>query len=869
MRVSEKIDKEKLQITSDTNNIPKLSTLNPTMTTENSLLSRKELLEKCKELKLSKYSSKNKLQLCEILSHHNATAQISVKCSDNYTVTGDNIVTENTENGRFINNERGIEYIDLFCGIGGFHQAMKRIHKNSKCVFASDIDEKCRNTYENNYQIKPHGDITKVEISDIPNFDVICGGFPCFIEGTQVLTYKGYKPIEDVTLNDKLLTHMGKFQTILNLQRKNYNGDLYELKIKYHSDIIVCTEEHPFYVREKSIIRENNKNTSEYSEPRWKPAKELTQNDFVGMVININESIPEFSFNEIINQHKTNKVAIKLNKKEYWFMMGYYVSDGWIEETTKKDGRCMHKIRFSINNRDEKEVFDIINDIIPITDEHCDSGINQKCKKFGCSDYTWYYIFKMFGKYAHGKLIPEWVQDAPKEFIQEFINGYIKADGSINSKGCISLTTVSYDLAHGLQRLYLKLGFICSSNKFIRPSSTVIEGRTVNQRDTYQVQVFLTKQRNSSSFIEGNYAWFAPFKISKRHVVGMPVYNFEVENDNSYIVENVVVHNCQSFSNSGKKKGFEDKRGQLFENILSIAIIRKPSFMFLENVKHIKKIDDGKVFEHIITRINETGYTVITTELSPHQLGVPQQRERIVFVCIRNDIYDKNIIIELSPPENLPINIDKIFETDKTHTEKYKISIDEEKILTTWDKMIQIFEDGEILSPTILCNEFNTIYTEEELNNLPSWKKDYIVKNRPIYNKYKKEWDKWYEEHREIITKREIYGKLEWQTGKKKANDSIFNHFIQLRQSGIRVKKSGYFPTLVAIVQTPIYAKERRFITPRECARLQSFPDDFILHTNDHVAYKQFGNAVNVDVVHFVIFNTLKSYNLIPLQKPY
>jgi LAGLIDADG-like domain len=84
---------------------------------------------------------------------------------------------------------------------------------------------------------------------------------------------------------------------------------------------------------------------------------------------------------------------------------------------------------------------------------------------------------KMFGKYAHGKLIPEWVQDAPKEFIQEFINGYIKADGSINSNGRITLTTVSYDLAFGLQRLYLKLGFICSTNRFTRPL-TIIEGRT-------------------------------------------------------------------------------------------------------------------------------------------------------------------------------------------------------------------------------------------------------------------------------------------------------------------------------------------------------------------------------------------------------
>ena len=78
-----------------------------------------------------------------------------------------------------------------------------------------------------------------------------------------------------------------------------------------------------------------------------------------------------------------------------------------------------------------------------------------------------------------------------------------------------------------------------------------------------------------------------------------------------------------------------------------------------------------------------------------------------------------------------------------------------------------------------------------------------------------------------ILKKREIYGKLEWQTGPITVNDSIFNHFIQIRQSGIRVKKGKYFPTLVAISQIPIYGKEKRYITPRECARLQSFPETF------------------------------------------
>jgi len=70
-----------------------------------------------------------------------------------------------------------LKFIDLFCGIGGFHQALSNI--GCKCVFACDIDEKCRKTYHKNYKLKPKKDITEINIDEIPVFDILCAGFPC------------------------------------------------------------------------------------------------------------------------------------------------------------------------------------------------------------------------------------------------------------------------------------------------------------------------------------------------------------------------------------------------------------------------------------------------------------------------------------------------------------------------------------------------------------------------------------------------------------------------------------------------------------------------------------------------------------------
>ena len=318
---------------------------------------------------------------------------------------------------------------------------------------------------------------------------------------------------------------------------------------------------------------------------------------------------------------------------------------------------------------------------------------------------------------------------------------------------------------------------------------------------------------------------------------------------------------CQPFCNGGKKKTFEDKRGLLFDEIMRIVKEKQPRFLFLENVKHILKVSEGKVLAYIEQQIDEHGYVLQRFQMSPHDYDVPQQRERIYFVCVRKDIYNE-MPIQLINKDTSVLTVSDILEDRNSIDNKYYLQGDILNVLEAWDEFIKHVDVGETLSPTILIHDAFKSYTEEQFNGLAAWRKDYMIKNRRILEKYKDFIGPWYTKHKELLSKREIYGKLEWQVGKVKENDSIFNYFMQLRQSGIRVKKEKYFPTLVAISQIPIYGREKRYITPRECARLQSFPDTYRIAPNDKVSYKQFGNSVNVKNVKTVIESTLNHYDL-------
>jgi DNA (cytosine-5)-methyltransferase 1 len=150
---------------------------------------------------------------------------------------------------------------------------------------------------------------------------------------------------------------------------------------------------------------------------------------------------------------------------------------------------------------------------------------------------------------------------------------------------------------------------------------------------------------------------------------------------------------CQAFSNGGKKLCFEDDRGLLFDEIVRIARVKKPKFMFLENVKHILKVSNGKVIDYIKQKIASIGYTLQLFQISPHNYGIPQQRERVYFVCVRNDIYNGNDIV--LPTYSGKLEFTKFLDKKEGIDPKYFIKDDTLKVLEAWDEMIKHFEVGE------------------------------------------------------------------------------------------------------------------------------------------------------------------------------
>ncbi|MDE2771101.1 MAG: DNA (cytosine-5-)-methyltransferase [Bacteroidota bacterium] len=340
---------------------------------------------------------------------------------------------------------------------------------------------------------------------------------------------------------------------------------------------------------------------------------------------------------------------------------------------------------------------------------------------------------------------------------------------------------------------------------------------------------------------------------------------------------------CQPFSKAGDQKGLKCPQwGDLFSYVVRILEAKGPRYFIIENVPNLVRHNNGKTWDTICDQLR-VDYNISFEKLSPHMFGIPQKRERTFIVGDRQGLKgfrwpltDKmpdlsiRTVLDDSPKDALVLNKDHI------------------NYLETWQEFISAFPpDEDFPSFPIWAMEFGANYPVDGLtpyrrgytklgafrgafgqplknlspgnvaealpgyartkrDTFPRWKINFIQKNRAFYTRYQELIDGWLNKVRVFPPS---FQKLEWNC--KDSERNIWKHLLQFRASGIRVRRTETAPSLIAMTtsQVPIIAWQKRYMTPRECSRLQSMGMLPNLPDSKGSAYRAFGNAVNVDVV--------------------
>lgn len=256
---------------------------------------------------------------------------------------------------------------------------------------------------------------------------------------------------------------------------------------------------------------------------------------------------------------------------------------------------------------------------------------------------------------------------------------------------------------------------------------------------------------------------------------------------------------CQSWSEAGNLKGIKDQRGQLFYEYIRILKEKQPKFFLAENVSGMMAKRHNKAVQNIISLFEDANYNVYVELLNAYHYGVPQDRKRVFYIGFRKDLKINNFLFPKPVKEK------------NRKTLKNAIYDIRNNAIPAKDKNITNGKDCLIANHEFFLGGYSSIYMSR--NRVRTW-------NQPSYT---------------------------------------------IQASGRQAPQHPNAPAMKKVDKNEfVFIEEKidkyRRLSIRECARIQTFPDDFIFYYNKlNDGYKMIGNAVPVELSR-IIAEQIKKY---------
>ncbi|MBI4170956.1 MAG: Fe-S cluster assembly protein SufB [Candidatus Aenigmarchaeota archaeon] len=383
----------------------------------------------------------------------------------------------------------------------------------------------------------------------------------CFTKGAPITTFLGKKKIEDIQVGDIVLTHTGSYKRVYELQRRKHNGVL--CRIRYNGDSrqeMKITGGHPVLSVKRKKLEYKNKEWK----PEWTEAKNLEKHDYIAIPIERTVIAKDDRFFSVIlgglNKPYENIEFKITTDKDFFRLVGYYMAEGSIIDD--------HYLTFTFN-KNEREYIEDVKALLekffgkePLEYAEYKNGISLVL----CSTLAARLFKQEFGSGAKNKKLPQWFMLEAPEKQAEFIKGYWRGDGNFTNKRfsdgykiAFRINTISESLAEQTRDILLRLDTFASINvwKKNEPRSNSfaiyvggnylekfadIVGRDVTE--TLSGNLILKQKLVSLAEITGDYAFVPIREITTEIVEDLEVYNFSVEDDESYVSHGIIVHNC-------------------------------------------------------------------------------------------------------------------------------------------------------------------------------------------------------------------------------------------------------------------------------------------------------------------------------------